>query len=109
MNLRCLCLFAAFLRLSPGQALSVPWSSYGHDPQHTGISATAAQPLNRIKWHTPVDQVLQGTSGTLFIHYGSPMVTALQNLNDELIKIQIRTYDWLLDSALALAEGGDDQ
>jgi hypothetical protein len=40
---------------------------------------------------------------------GSPMVTALQNLNDELIKVQIRTYDWLLDSALALAEGGDDQ
>ena len=40
---------------------------------------------------------------------GSPVVQALQNLNDDLIKIQVRTYDWLLDSALALAEGGDDQ
>jgi hypothetical protein len=39
---------------------------------------------------------------------GSPEVQALQNLNDELIRFQVRTYDWLLDSALSLAEGGDD-
>jgi len=38
---------------------------------------------------------------------GSPTVQALQNLNDELIRVQVRTYDWLLDSALALAEAGD--
>jgi hypothetical protein len=40
---------------------------------------------------------------------GSPAVQALKNLNDDLIKVHVRTYDWLLDSALALAEGGDDQ
>jgi hypothetical protein len=39
---------------------------------------------------------------------GSPAVQALQNLNNELIRVQVRTYDWLLDSALSLAEGGDD-
>ena len=80
MNLRCLCLSAAFLRLLSAQSLAVPWSSYAHDPQHTGISSTAAQALNRIKWSTPVDQVLQGTSGTLYIHYASPMVTALNSV-----------------------------
>lgn len=40
---------------------------------------------------------------------GSQEVQALQNLNDDLIRIQVRTYDWLLDSALSLAEGGGDQ
>ena len=39
---------------------------------------------------------------------GSAIMQALQALNDDLIKIQVRTYDWLLDSALAIAEGGDD-
>ena len=40
---------------------------------------------------------------------GSPAVQALQHLNDDLIRVQVRTYDWLLDSALSLAEGSDDQ
>ena len=58
------------------QNQTIPWSGYGHDAQHSGVSATAAQPMNRIKWSTPVDTVLQGTTGTLFIHYGSPVITA---------------------------------
>lgn len=40
---------------------------------------------------------------------GSAIMLNLQDLNDDMIKIQVRTYDWLLDSALAIAEGGDDQ
>jgi hypothetical protein len=24
------------------QSLTTPWSGYGHDPQHTGVSANAA-------------------------------------------------------------------
>ncbi len=60
----------------PAQALSVPWRGYGHDPQHSGLSSFAAQPLNRVKWSTPVDLVLEGSSGELLIHYGSPLVTA---------------------------------
>jgi hypothetical protein len=39
---------------------------------------------------------------------GSAIMQALQGLNDDLIKVQVRTYDWLLDSALAIAEGGDE-
>jgi hypothetical protein len=40
---------------------------------------------------------------------GSAVMQALQNLNDDSSKIQVRTYDWLLDSALAIASGGDDE
>jgi hypothetical protein len=59
------------------QALNVPWSGYARDPQHTAVSATASQPLNRIHWSTPVDlNPPNGGSGELFIHYGSPIVTA---------------------------------
>lgn len=39
---------------------------------------------------------------------GSPTVIALEGLNDDMIGIQVRTYDWLLDSALAIAEGSND-
>jgi uncharacterized membrane protein len=67
-----LCL-AAGLR---GQPAAVPWSGYAHDPQHTGLSTVGAQRLEQIKWTTPVDLVLQGASGPLYIHYGSPLVTA---------------------------------
>jgi hypothetical protein len=58
------------------QSLATPWSGYGHDPQHTGISANAAQPLNKIHWCTPVDTVLEDATGPLYIHYGTPVVTA---------------------------------
>ncbi len=59
-----------------GQALSLPWSGYGHDPQHTANSATSAQPLNNIHWSTPVDVNNVGTSGPIYVHYGSPLITA---------------------------------
>jgi hypothetical protein len=58
------------------QPLNVPWSSYGHDAQHSGVSSVASQAFNRVKWSTPVDIDLQNTSGELLIHYGSPLVTA---------------------------------
>jgi len=59
-----------------GQPASAPWSGYGHDPQHSGDSANAAQTLNSIHWCTPVDTVLEDTAGPLYIHYGTPVVTA---------------------------------
>ena len=53
------------------------WSGYGHDPQHTALSSTASQPLNQIRWSTPVDLNPQSAAGgDLYIHYGSPAVTA---------------------------------
>ncbi len=57
-------------------AQTVPWSSYGHDPQHTALSTIGAQRLEQIKWSTPVDVTLNGNTGTIYIHYGSPLVTA---------------------------------
>ena len=77
MRLRVSFLFAV---LAPcflyAQALSVPWSGYGHDPQHTANSATAGQPLNRIHWSTTIDLGNVGTPGPLYVHYGSPLITA---------------------------------
>jgi uncharacterized Zn-binding protein involved in type VI secretion len=50
------------------------WSTFAGDPQHTGVSAGAAQPLEVIHWSTPVD--LAPPSGDILIHYGSPLVTS---------------------------------
>ncbi len=58
------------------QPLSVPWSGYGHDAQHSAISSVQSQPLNQIRWQTPVDLQPQYSGNDLLIHYGSPLVTA---------------------------------
>jgi hypothetical protein len=53
------------------------WSSYAHDAQHSGQSQVPSDALNRIHWQTPVDLRPQYSgTGELFIHYGSPLVTA---------------------------------
>lgn len=62
---------------SRAQSLSIPWSGYGHDPQHTATSATAAQSFGSIHWQTAVDlNPPGGGNGDLYVHYGSPVVTA---------------------------------
>jgi hypothetical protein len=68
------------------QTLNVPWNGYGHDAQHTANSANASQALNRIHWASPVD--LNKPDGELFIHYGSPMVTAA---NTVLVPVKLWT------------------
>lgn len=66
-----------FRALSPSLVLAQAWGGFAHDPQHTGTSAAAAQSLNSIHWQTPIDlSGAAGGSGTLFVHYGSPVVTA---------------------------------
>lgn len=63
--------------LAAAQSLTIPWNGYAHDPQHTATSATAAQSLKSIHWQTPVDlNPPGGGSGALFVHYGSPVITA---------------------------------
>jgi hypothetical protein len=57
------------------QALNVPWSGYAHDAQHTAVSANASQTLGKIHWQAPVD-TNPPSGGDLYIHYGSPVVTA---------------------------------
>jgi hypothetical protein len=49
------------------------WPGHARNAQHTAVSSVAIQPLANIHWQTPVD--LQPTSGEIFIHYGSPLVT----------------------------------
>jgi hypothetical protein len=57
-------------------AVGAAWFSYGHDAQHTAVSANTSQDLGRISWSTPVDLAPQYTSyGALLTHYGSPVVT----------------------------------
>jgi hypothetical protein len=53
-----------------------PWESFAKDAQHTALSLAGAQPLNRILWQTPVDLAPQYSGDELFIHYGSPLITA---------------------------------
>ena len=68
------------------QSISVPWNGYGHDAQHTANSANPSQSLTRVHWSTPVDT--NKPSGELFIHYGSPMVTAA---NTVLVPVKLWT------------------
>ena len=60
-------------RLNPTAAV---WQGYAMGPQHTALSTVASQPLNAIRWQTPVDLQPQYSGTSLFIHYGSPAVTA---------------------------------
>ena len=56
----------------PGPA----WYGYGRDAQHTATFSFAAQPVKRIHWRKPVDLAPQYVNGDLYIHYGSPVITA---------------------------------
>ena len=49
------------------------WSTFAGNPQHTAVSSSAAQPLQVVRWSTPVD--LAPPAGDILIHYGSPLVT----------------------------------
>ncbi len=65
--------FASSRMQHPTRDDGTPWPNYAHDAQHTGLSGTASKPLSNIVWSTPVD--LNPPAGTIFIHYGSPVIT----------------------------------
>ena len=86
------------------------WLNYAHDPQHTGVSANASQPLRKIHWSMPVDLNPQMPSGELLSHYGSPLITAE---NTVIVPVKTGAFDgfrvearngrdgsikWMLDS-----------
>lgn len=52
------------------------WWTFGRDAQHSSVGAIAAQDLNRVLWTTPVDLAPQYSGTTLYIHYGSPVITS---------------------------------
>ncbi len=57
------------------------WWGFGRDAQHSALGAIASQNLNRIAWTTPMDLAPQvQPSGALLIHYGSPVVTAMNTV-----------------------------
>ncbi|MBC9031202.1 hypothetical protein IAG41_02250 [Sphingomonas sp. JC676] len=61
---------------TPTPVTGPAWFSYGHDAQHTAVSAIASQDLGHIAWTSAVDLAPQYTpSGALLTHYGSPVVT----------------------------------
>jgi hypothetical protein len=68
---------AAALVAVSASAQTAAWSGHGGNPQHTALSPTATQPLQAVRWQTPVDLNPQYTgNGNLLIHYGSPTITA---------------------------------
>jgi hypothetical protein len=75
-NLSFLAALAAISGLMLARAHAQIWFEYGHDPQHTTVSATASQIPQKIRWSTPVDLDPQYSGDDLFIHYGSPVITA---------------------------------
>src|SRR5688572_18363521 len=51
------------------------WAGHGRSPQHDAVADVAAQPLQQIRWQTPVDLAPQYVGTFLLIHYGSPLAT----------------------------------
>lgn len=78
-SVRCRIAFLLFLAVACLLAVSASaqtgaWLTHSHDEQHTALSTVGSQELSAIHWHVPVD--LHPPSGEIFIHYGSPLVTA---------------------------------
>jgi len=65
---------ACLLLAAIAAAQTGAWLTHSHDEQHTALSTVGSQPLSSIHWHVPVD--LHPPTGEIFIHYGSPLVTA---------------------------------
>src|SRR5258707_2920979 len=63
-----------FALATSAAAQTTAWLTHSHDEQRTGVSSVASQPFTSIHWHVPVD--LAPPQGEIFIHYGSPLVTA---------------------------------
>jgi len=61
--------------LAHAQSKKYVWAGYGRSPQHDALADVGAQPLNAIRWQTPVDLVPQYVGTFLLVHYGSPLAT----------------------------------
>jgi hypothetical protein len=65
--------------LSPGLARA-QWAGYGRNAQHTALAAGPSQIPLTIRWQTPIDLNPQYSGNELLIHYGSPAITAANNV-----------------------------
>ncbi|HEY1380446.1 MAG TPA: PEP-CTERM sorting domain-containing protein [Gemmataceae bacterium] len=86
----------------PVAAQVADWPTYGHDAQHSGISAAPAGDLGTIRWQTPVDLNPQYSGNDLLIHYGSPLVTAG---NTVIVPVKTGAADGFQVEALSGATG----
>src|SRR4051812_40966738 len=84
------------------QSVAFPWSGHGHDPQHSGLSQVASQPLDRIRWQADVDLAPQYSGTTLYIHYGSPLIT---RQNTVIFPVKTGAYDGFRIEARAGSDG----
>ena len=71
----CLGLAAVSSPAAPAQ-----WMSYGRNPQHGALTTGPSQAPQGIIWSTPVDLDPPYSGGELFIHYGSPVITAANSI-----------------------------
>src|SRR5271155_2259776 len=86
-----ICVFAA-MSAKITTAQTGAWLTHSHDEQHTGLSTVQSQTLDAIHWHTPVD--LHPPGGEIFIHYGSPLVTAA---NTVIVPVKTNTNKFRVD------------
>src|SRR5262245_56358629 len=56
------------------------WPNYAGDASHTAQAPAASQSLTTIHWQTPVDLQPVYSGNRLLIHYGSPVITALNTV-----------------------------
>jgi hypothetical protein len=86
-----ICVFAA-MSAKNTTAQTGAWLTHSHDEQHTALSTVQSQTLDAIHWHTPVD--LHPPGGEIFIHYGSPLVTAA---NTVIVPVKTNTNKFRVD------------
>ncbi len=92
MNPLRLLVFATVTMLAGGAA-QAQWNGYAGDPQHTALSSVQSQPLNGVRWSTPVDE--SAVTEPIYIHYGSPIVTAA---NTVLVPVRASGGGYCLDA-----------
>ncbi len=65
--------------LVPGAAWG-QWTGYGRNAQHTALTPGPSQLPLGIRWKTPIDLNPQYSGSALLVHYGSPAITAANNI-----------------------------
>jgi hypothetical protein len=65
----------------PSASHAQAWVSYGRNAQHNALASGSSQLPLVIRWSTPVDLDPQYSGGgALYTHYGSPVITAQNNV-----------------------------
>src|SRR5436305_10671816 len=76
------------------------WRSFAGNAHHTGLSSSAAQPLEVVHWSIPVD--LAPPSGEILIHYGPPLVSPG---NTVIVPVKTGSAGGFMVKALAARDG----